>query len=154
MTARPTTAADRAAREARIVAMRRARATWDAIGAAEGISPQRAGQVYRAALARNPLTVTQIDEHRAEEVELIDRAVQYLLGIALDEQTSPRTRVEAWSAIRGWAERKAKLLGLDCPARVEVVTLDHLDAQIAALEAELAAGAGGLSTRDDPTGRA
>src|SRR4051794_17563458 len=102
-----------AAREARIVGMRRSRMTWDAIGAAERISAQRAGQIYRQALARNPLSVVQIDEHRMEEVELADTAVQNLLGIATDERTPMRTRVEAWSVVRGWAEHKARLLGLN-----------------------------------------
>jgi hypothetical protein len=69
--------------------------------------------------------------------ELIDRAVNSLMGIATNNTTSTRTRVEAWSAIRGWAERKARLLGLDSPTKHAVLTLDALDAQIAALEAEL-----------------
>ena len=60
-----------------------------------------------------------------------------LMGIATDSNTSVRTRVEAWSAIRGWAERKARLLGLDAPKTQAVLTLDAIDAQIAALEAEL-----------------
>jgi hypothetical protein len=37
----------------------------------------------------------------------------------------------------GWADRKARLLGLDAPQTHAVLTLDALDAQIAALEAEL-----------------
>lgn len=37
-------------------------------------------------------------------------------------------------------ERRAKLLGLDAPARHEVVTLDAIDAEIARLSAELAGG--------------
>lgn len=36
------------------------------------------------------------------------------------------------------SERRSKLLGLDAPIRAEVTTIDHLDAQIAALEADLA----------------
>ena len=77
-----------------------------------------------------------VDEHRAEELGLIDTAVTDLMGIATDSTTSARTRVEAWSAIRGWAERKARLLGLDSPTKHAVLTLDALDAQIAALEPE------------------
>lgn len=38
-------------------------------------------------------------------------------------------------------DRRAKLLGLDSPVRLEVLTVDALDAQIQRLEAELAAAA-------------
>ena len=91
--------------------------------------------VATAALAALPRH--GIDELRAEETELIDHAVNSLIGIATDNTTSARTRVEAWSAIRGWAECKARLLGLDAPKTQAVLTLDAIDAQIAALEAEL-----------------
>lgn len=136
-----TDPAEKAARQARIVNARRARMTWDKIAEREGLSTTRCHELYSEALANNPLSAVAVDEYRVEETELIDAAIQNLMRIALDpEGTSQRTRVEAWTAIRGWAERKAKLLGLDAPARHEVVTLDHLDAQIAALEAELAGG--------------
>jgi hypothetical protein len=49
--------------------------------------------------------------------------------------------VEAWRAILGWAERKARLLGLDAPIRSQpqIIATDKLDAEIEALVAELAA---------------
>lgn len=135
-----TDPAKAAAREARVVALRRARTPWDSIAKDVGVSASRCHQIYQRALANNPLTGIQIDEHRLEETELIDVAVRNLLGIAISKDTSARTRVEAWSALRAWAERKAKLLGLDAPQKHEVVTVDYLDQQIAALEAELAGG--------------
>lgn len=74
---------------------------------------------------RSPLSPRQdVDELRAEETELIDRAVNSLMGIVTDSNTSARTQVEAWSAICGWAERKARLLGLDSPTKHAVLTLD------------------------------
>lgn len=131
--------AERAARQARIVIMRRGRATWDQISQEMGVTASRCHQIYSEALASNPLTAIQVDEHRLEEVELIDTAVRGLLSIAMNREVSDRTRVEAWSSMRGWSERKAKLLGLDAPAQVEITTIDALDAQIAALEVQLAA---------------
>jgi hypothetical protein len=98
-------------------------------------SEYQAGRIFHDALAALPRH--GIDELRAEETELIDRAVNSLMSIATDNNTSARIRVEAWSAIRGWADRKARLLGLDAPQTHAVLTLDALDAQIAALEAEL-----------------
>ena len=109
--------------------------TFDAIGHQLGISSQRAGRIFSEALAAIPRH--GVDELRAEETELIDHAVNSLTSIATDSNTSARTRVEAWSAIRGWAERKARLHGLDAPKTHAVLTLDAIDAQIAALEAEL-----------------
>jgi hypothetical protein len=124
-----------AERRARVVELRRSRMTFDAIGHQLGIISQRAGRIFHDALAALPRD--DIDELRAEETELIDHAVNSLMTIATDSTTSARTRVEAWSAIRGWAERKARLLGLDAPKTHAVLTLDAIDAQIAALEAEL-----------------
>jgi hypothetical protein len=131
-----------AARRVEVVKMRRARLTFAQIGDRLGITQQRAGQLYREALADVP--AQQVDEHRAEQLELIDLAVNRLMSIAADPETSPRTRVEAWSAIRGWSERKAKLLGLDAPAKHEVCTLDAITAEIEKLTAELAAGSDDL----------
>lgn len=104
---------------------------------AVGVSGPQCHRIYQEALAKNPLTAIQVDEHRLEETELIDAASRSLLGIALDRTVSPRTRVEAWNSVRSWAERKAKLLGLDAPTQVQVTTIDALDAQIAALEVDL-----------------
>jgi hypothetical protein len=132
-----------AARRVEVIKMRRARLTFAQIGDRLGISQQRAGQIYRAALSDIP--AQQVDEHRAEELELIDLAVNRLMSIAADPETSPRTRVEAWSAIRGWSERKSKLLGLDSPSKHEVITLDAINAEIEKLAAELAAGSDDLA---------
>ena len=109
--------------------------TFDALGHQLGISSQRAGHIFHDALAALPRY--GIDELRAEETELIDHAVNSLMTIATGNNALARTRVEAWSATRGWAERKARLLGLDAPKTQAVLTLDAIDAQIAALEAEL-----------------
>lgn len=129
---------EQAERLREIVRMPRARFTEDQIGQRLGISQPRVSQLYKQALAEIP--AHDVEEHRAEEVGLIDDAIRSLMRIAL-EAGHPRTSVEAWNAIRGWAERKARLLGLDAPTRraVEVITTDQIDAEIARLEAEIAA---------------
>jgi hypothetical protein len=134
---RTLSVAERSARMARVVMMRRGRATWDQIATEVGVSPQRCHQIYQEALTSNPLTAIQVDEHRLEETELCDTAVQHLLRMALDVRVSDRTRVEAWNSARGWAERKAKLLGIDAPQSFEITTITELDKQIAALEVQL-----------------
>lgn len=143
-TRRRLTAEERDARDARVIAMRRTRASWQAIGTDLGVTPQRAHQIYKKAIAKNPLTAVQIDEHRLEELELYDLATQHLMRMALDNGklrngnpvVSPRTKVEAWSAIRAWAERKSKLLGLDAPINHNL-TIDMIDREMAALVEEM-----------------
>jgi len=128
-----------AQRLAEVVALRRQRLTQDQIGRRLGISQQRVSQLYRQALAEVP--ALHVAEHRAEELILIDDAIADLMPIARDHER-PRSAVEAWNAIRGWSERKARLLGLDAPAqqRVTVITEDMIDAEIERLNAQLGAG--------------
>jgi len=123
-----------AERMAQIVAMRRQRMTQDAIARKLGISQQRVSQLYSQALAMIP--AQQVDEHRIEELTLIDDAIADLLDMAHDHDR-PRTAVEAWNSIRGWAERKAKLLGLDAPTQFEHLTIDAIDAELRMLKAEM-----------------
>lgn len=149
MPAHDLTPEQSAQRRARIIEYRAERLTWRDIGAREGISAPRAHRIYNDALAEYP--VAALAEHRHEEGELIDRAVRDLLAIAGDDSTyvdgkgnerpttSARTRVEAWSAIRGWSEHRARLFGLNAPSRstVDVVTHDGLAEEMARLAAEL-----------------
>jgi len=111
-----------AERRAQVVALRRRRATFADIGRALGITKQRAHQLYEQALAEIP--AQHLEEHRAEELVLIDDAIAALMRIARDSSTTPRTAVEAWTSVKGWAERKARLLGLDAPARHRIDVLD------------------------------
>src|SRR3954465_2631121 len=110
-----------AARRARVVELRRAHWPWADIGVDLGITAQGAQQLYSAALAEAP--VAQLEEHRAEELLLVDAATRALLTLAWDRDVPARTRIEAWSTIRAWAERKAKLLGLDASTKVSASIL-------------------------------
>lgn len=121
------------ARRVRAVELRRQRLSFDDIGRDLGVSAARAHQLWKDGVTMVP--VARIEEIRDEEVELVDIAVCALLTIARDQDVSPRTRVEAWSAIRGWAARKAALLGLDAAVKYEDVTAteDGRDAELRAL---------------------
>ncbi|MHB1596562.1 MAG: sigma factor-like helix-turn-helix DNA-binding protein [Streptosporangiaceae bacterium] len=92
---------------AEIVRLRRARVPQAEIARQLGISQQRVSQLYRRALAEVP--AGDVIEFRAEELDLIDSATRRLLRLAHDPAVSPRTRVEAWSVLRGWAERRAHI---------------------------------------------
>lgn len=137
-----------ALRKARIVAMRRERQPWDAIGAVFDISAQRAHALYKQALADHPNV--QVDEHREEQRDLADKAINALLAIASDPDVSARTRVEAWSSIRGWCEHQAKLLALYAPVRREITVLSEsvVDQALAEVAAEHARKAAELDALD------
>lgn len=123
-------------RKAAIVAARRAREPFDSIAATWGISAPRAHQIYWEAMREIPNQ--QVAEHREEQRDLADKAINALLAIAEDPDVSARTRVEAWSAIRGWCEHQAKLLALYAPVRKEITVLteDTVDSAIRELEKE------------------
>jgi len=120
-----------------IIEYRRCRVPNSEIAKNLGISAARVGQLYRRALADYPLTAMSIDEHRAEENDLIDAAIRELMVIAFDHRSMPRSRIDAWLAIERFMERRAHMLGIDAPTRSEVVTLGALDMEIQKLEAEL-----------------
>lgn len=137
-------------RRARVVELRQQRWSYEQIGAELGVTAQRAHQLWRDGIARVPLA--KIDEIRTEEIEFTDTAIRNLMRIARDPDTTARTRVEAWSAIRGWAERRAKLTGIDAPKQVAVEVTENdardtelramIDAAKAEIEAEEQGAAG------------
>jgi DNA-directed RNA polymerase sigma subunit (sigma70/sigma32) len=73
---------EQAERRARVVELRCSPMTFDEIGHQVGLSSQRAGRILHDALAALPRY--GVDELRAEETELIDRAVNSLRGVATD----------------------------------------------------------------------
>jgi hypothetical protein len=133
----PGQRADAADRRARVVALRRKRATFDQIGRELGISKQRAHQLYSRAVAETP--AREVAEWHAEELDLVDDALRDLMEITADWEVSPRTRVEAWTCARGWAEHKARMLGLNAPEKHEHRTIGEIDARLLDLADQMAA---------------
>jgi hypothetical protein len=133
---RTETTPEAATRDARIVELRRHRIAWQDIAKDVGSTREYVRKRYERIMAKIPQQ--HVDEHRAEELILIDDAVCDLLTIARDERgenVSHRSRIEAWSTIRAWAERKAKLLGLDAPQ--QTITVDLVDDEIKKLTQEI-----------------
>lgn len=140
---RRTDALLKAQRIATVMAMRDRRASYEDIGKALSLSPSRCCQLYKEGLMNHPLSAIKVDEHRVEELRLIDVAIADLMGIALKmprgvKGPGARDRVEAWNAVRGFLERKAKMLGLDAPTQHQHSTIDAIDQEIIKLQAELA----------------
>jgi uncharacterized small protein (DUF1192 family) len=132
-------AAERDARYAKVIELRRARLPFEAIGKRlePPVSGPRAYQIYQEALTYNPLTAAQVDVHRIEALEMVDLAVRQLMTTATSRGTGPRVSVEAWVAVLRWEEHKAKLVGSYAPTRHELWTLDEINWKIRALEAEM-----------------
>lgn len=135
-----------AQREALIIQRRADRVSFRNIAAELDLSYQRVQQIYTAACRKYP--VQNLEQHRREEIELLDTATNELLEIARDTQSGPVTRIKAWEAVIKAAERKARLLGLDAPLKREIEIFDSSSlesearAGIRRLEAELAASVG------------
>lgn len=133
-----------AEKRARVVELRRGRLHFADIGREVGVSTTRAWQLYQEALRLVP--APSVAEHRTEDLLLADDAIADLLKIARDH-SKPRTSVEAWNAIRGYLERRARLLAMDT-LKLEVSA--EVDEQIAAIAAALAGGVGDM----EPAGEA
>ncbi len=138
-------------REARALELRKAGATYEAIAADLGLSNRTAGRrVVVRALQR--LTDEPAAEVKALELKRLDAlyelafaeaAARHLLVRGSDvfdlEDVGPKLKaIEVCLTVM---ERRAKLLGLDAPAkaRVEVITEDAVDAEIRRLSAEVGA---------------
>jgi hypothetical protein len=117
------------AREAYIIEQRTKRVPFADIGANLNISPQRVHQIFQA--ARDRIPAARLADLRAEESELIDRAIAGLLVIA-ETAKSDHAKVNAWLAIIRASESKRALFGADAPQRKEITVLteDAVDAAI------------------------
>jgi hypothetical protein len=136
--------------KATIVSMRAKRETWAAIAAEVGHSVNWTRILYQRALAEIP--ALHVEELRAEELTLIDDGVANLMPIALGTPKSIwsdklqkeiewapgfKERIEAWTAILKFSERKAKMMGLDAPQQ-HTITIDNIQAEIDKLTEALA----------------
>lgn len=134
----PMKAEEQARLKRDVVALRRQSLSWADIGPRIGKSPQRAHQLWQAALLEVP--AQDVVEHRAEEVQLAQDAIADLMRIAKDTSVAERARVEAWNSICRWSEHRARMQGTNAPTRSvqTVITEDVVDARIAELNRELA----------------
>lgn len=125
-------------REASVIQMKAEGMTFTEIGRRLGVTQQRVSQIWKRGIERLP--IANLNEHRANQLQLIMTAYRELVAIARNPAVSARTRVEAWSTIRGWAERESKLLGTDAVSRreISIVTSDVIDNAIRDLEGQLA----------------
>jgi hypothetical protein len=147
-------------RDARAVELRRQHMNYRQIAAHLGLSTSNAYQAVQRGLAD---TVAETnDEVRRQEVERLDDLARAALTVltkthivvsqgrvVLDPNTDEPLIddgpiLQALDRLLKIQERRAKLLGLDAPAKVEVLTLNTIDEEIRRLSAEL--GVAGVPT--------
>lgn len=121
-------------RQAKAVALRLAGLDFQSIADQLGYSSRTtAGNDVRNAISARVQDGTRsIDELREVELMRLDRLQAAAWAKAL---TGDQKMIELSMKI---IDRRCKLLGLDAPAQVEVVTLDWLDTQIRELQAVIA----------------
>jgi hypothetical protein len=107
-----------ARRDARIVELRAQRVPFAEIARELKISRQRVHQLWSDILDRIP--AAHLDKFRQEERELADHAVRDLLTIISDPTATHGSRIRSWEVMVKWAERRARLDGLDAPLRREI----------------------------------
>jgi hypothetical protein len=117
----PAARIETAERRARVIELRRRGLTFAEIGRECGFSVQRAHEIYLEALKAIP--AREVDQYRAEALELAHAAIERLLEIATDGR-QPRTSVEAWNSIRAWSERIAKTVGSDASSKLDATVTD------------------------------
>lgn len=109
-----------AERTAAIVYLRGLDQPFSRIGEQFGISGERARQIYGQALDR---TISDaVNDVRAQLSDLADSALAELLAIAADKTATRRSRIDALTSARGWANELARLHGAYRPEAVEVTT--------------------------------
>jgi hypothetical protein len=106
------------AKEAEVVKLRRGGLTWDLIGERVGLSPSGAHRAYERALVR--VVAEDVTAIRTLETERLDLAQSAIWGKVLQGDNP------SIANLLRIMERRAKLLGLDQPTRIqaEVITYD------------------------------
>lgn len=128
-----------AERRAKAVKLRIAGADWETIAATCGYASRGAActDVTRALETATAEMTRNADVLRHMELARIDRIQQAFWPSALAGDA------DAARTVMGCIDRRCKLLNLNAPERLEVVTLGAIEAEIERLEREQAAAAAG-----------
>lgn len=104
-----------------------------------GVTRQAVHQMVKKGIAEIlDETRESAEEVRTLELERLDRMFMRLYKEAMPSHPDAIVNHKAIETMLKIMDRRSKLMGLDAPSKHEVMTIDQLDAQIAALETELA----------------
>lgn len=134
-----------AERRTQAVQLRIAGASWDTIARQCGYASRGAAStdVTRAMEAATAEACRNADVLRHMEITRLDRLQQAFWAEAI------KGDADAARTVLGIIDRRCKLLGLSAPAKLEVVTLGAVEAEIARLEAEMEDVAGAAADPAD-----
>jgi hypothetical protein len=116
-------------KEMQIIQLRKTGATWEMIGKALGYSNgSGAYKAYQRAAARRVYPL--VDEHREIELELLD---SLLFQLWHDDEGKPKKKLMLREMDRALAihDRKARLLGLNAPEKLQAEVITYDDSSIA-----------------------
>lgn len=147
--------AEVADREARALDLRRNGATYDQIGQQLGITTSGAAKIVKRVLDQHvtealpdvrKLELDRLDQLQVQALLVLRREHYHVSGgkVALDQTGRPirddGPTLAAIGRLLDIQARRARLLGLDAPTKmdVKVFTVDEMDARIAELESQLA----------------
>lgn len=117
-------------RDGRAWSLRLSGATYAEIGAALGVTRQRAEQICKRMLVEHSPSEEDVDEHRKTSIARLDRMTRAVWRQALEGNQGAIDRVLRIE------ERRARLMGLDGPTKSTVEVVDGADV-LARLRAKL-----------------
>jgi hypothetical protein len=116
-------------REERVIELRKTGATWEMVGKALGYAGgSGAYKAYQRAAERRVFPL--IDEYREIELALLD---SLLFQLFHDDEGKPKKRLSLREMDRALAihDRKARLLGLNAPEKIQAEVITYDDSSIA-----------------------
>jgi hypothetical protein len=114
----PAAKVDIAKREEQIVALRLRSVSFAEIGRTVGVSKQAAVMAFQKALRRN--TDFDIQSHHRSELAKLDLEEANVWRVMDANKDKPKVQFDGTAQLRGIHIRRAKLLGLDAPAKLDV----------------------------------
>lgn len=121
VTKRTASQAQNAERRERLIAMRRDGISWSRIANELGYVDAAAActDLRRVLEQRQEQLAISLDQHRQLELEKLDRLERATIDILEEGADEKDQRLAAVETLRRLSERRAKLLGIDAPTKVE-----------------------------------
>jgi hypothetical protein len=114
----PAAKVDIAKREEQIVALRLRGFSYPEIGGTVGVSKQAAVKAFQKALRRN--TDADIQSHHRSELAKLEMEEANIWRVMDANKADPGVQFAGTAQLRGIHTRRAKLLGLDAPAKLDL----------------------------------
>lgn len=123
---------EQAIRDRRIIQDRRSGKSIDDIADAYSLAPQTISKIINTRLAQTiRLRDTEIDLLRQQELERLDAVQQAAWPLAMDGH------IDSLKIVMNAVDRRCKLLGLDAPQQLEVISIGAIEAEMRRIDAQL-----------------